>query len=66
MRTFKLCEKVLNFGDDTGQLGFASYPQGQNCHIPPQSETLVSAWELVCPDGRDYVGLVELFYLGKY
>lgn len=58
-QTFKICDDLLKFGDESGKLGFVSCPRGKRIEVPARSEVLVEALTRPSPDGRNYVGLVE-------
>lgn len=56
---FSVCEDLLHFADESGQISSIYWPQGRKKIIPPQSEMVIEACARVRPDKRDYVGLVE-------
>lgn len=56
---FSVCEDLLKFADESGQISSIYWPQGRRRTIPAQSEVVIEACARVRPDRKDYVGLVE-------
>lgn len=56
---FSVCEDLLKFADESGQISSLYWPQGRRKTIPAQSEVVIEVCARVQPDRKDYVGLIE-------